>query len=462
MGYSIYKGIEWFTSWKANRKYAFATSIQLLGAIHFIGRCIIPASDAFLIVPNFSHMNFKMDYLLPYLGMVYLWVFIVYAFQLFLQIIRLQEVKRKADFSNQTELLNLYINRNTLIPDKIKIGTSSQINTPIVFGYWEPIILLPVSICTYLSTEQIKLIVLHELAHINRNDYLKQLLLRVVKCILWFNPFAYVLQSAIQLQREMCCDEWVMKKVNAPIPYSKALFQIANQSNQPNLSLSLAAASNKNDLLLRLQYLNGIRVDYPRKFSFLLWLALALGSFFLLYNPVFKKQSFTSKVMIYKKENPKIINANTNQSTNLNTTFFTATKHSNKKRTNSILASVDKRDVTIESNPNMDNSLTQSENVHYRDLVDQTKRWIHSRENPVSFAAFNEYSVKQDSIENSIIEKLVLTAIIRNYQLKKTLLEHKLSKATNLEEATDYLMNSKEWSEMMEYEKWLREYQQKY
>jgi hypothetical protein len=166
--------------------------------------------------------------------------------------------------------------------------------------------------------------------------------------------------------------------------------------------------------------------------------------------------------MIYKKENPKIINANTNQSTNLNSTFFTATKHSNKKRTTSILASVDKRDVTIESIPNMDNSLTQSENVHYRDLVDQTKRWIHSLENPVSFAGFNEYSVKQDSIENSIIEKLVLTAIIRNYQLKKTLLEHKLSKATNLEEATDYLMNSKEWSEMMEYEKWLREYQQKY
>ena len=260
----------------------------------------------------------------------------------------------------------------------------------------------------------------------------------------------------------MCCDEWVMKKVNAPIPYSKALYQIANQSIQPNLSLSLAAASNKNDLLLRLQYLNGIRVDYPRKFSFLLCLALALGSFFLLYNPVFKKQSFTSKVMIYKKENPKIINANTNQSTNLNSTFFTATKHSNKKRTTSILASVDKRDVTIESIPNMDNSLTQSENVHYRDLVDQTKRWIHSLENPVSFAGFNEYSVKQDSIENSIIEKLVLTAIIRNYQLKKTLLEHKLSKATNLEEATDYLMNSKEWSEMMEYEKWLREYQQKY
>lgn len=461
IGFSMYKGIEWYTHWKANRKYAFAIFIQFFGAIHFIGRCIFPPSQAFLIVPNFSHLNFKIAQLLPYLGILYLLVFVVYAIQLFLQIFQLQAIKGKADFSNPTELFNLYINQHTLIPDKIKIGTSTQINTPIVFGFWEPIILLPAALCTYLSTEQIKLILLHELAHINRNDYLMLLLLRVVKCILWFNPFAYQLQAAIQLQREMCCDEWVMSKVNTPIPYSKALYQIANQLAKPNLTLSLGAASNQNDLLLRLQYLNGIRVNYPRKFSFLLCLPLALCSFILLYNPVFNKQSFTSKVPIYKKENPKIANRNTNTIPNANITSFTI-KHANKKRTTSILTSIDKRENTIASSSNMDNSLTQRENVHYRDLVDQTKRWIHSRENPVRFAGYNEYLVKQDSIENSIIEKLVLTAIINNYQLKKTLLEHKLAKATNVEEATDYLLNSKEWAEMMEYEKWLREYQQKY
>ncbi len=456
MGFAVYKGIEWYTAWKASLKYSIAILFQISGAIHFMSRCIFPPSKAYLWVPNFSNLNFKIADLLPYFGMVYLLVLVVYLVKLFFQIIQLQAIRQGADFSKHTELFHSFTETNTVIPDKIKLGTSTQINSPIIFGFWEPIILLPASIFTYLSPEQIKLILLHELAHIYRNDYLIQLLLRVVQCILWFNPFVYLLNAAIELQREMCCDEWVMKKMNAPIPYSKALFQIANQLVRPNISLSIGAATNKNDLLLRLQYLNGIRVDYPKKFSFIFILLLGIGAFILLSNPIFKKQSFPTKEMVYQKENTPIVNAH------LNNDVFLPLHKSAKKKTHSILKNENNQHLTIESNYPTDNSFAQNENIHYSDLVDQTKRWIHSLENPVRFAGWSDYALIQDSVENSIIEKLVLTAIIKNYQLKKTLLEDKLAKATNVKEASDYLMNSKEWAEILEYEKWVREYQQKH
>ena len=62
-----------------------------------------------------------------------------------------------------------------------------EIDSPITFGWLTPIILLPVAICNQLSTDEIETILLHEIAHIIRNDYLANLIISLNQIILIFN-----------------------------------------------------------------------------------------------------------------------------------------------------------------------------------------------------------------------------------------------------------------------------------
>ena len=66
------------------------------------------------------------------------------------------------------------------IGKKVKVGLSKLVDVPCMVGYFKPVILLPFTLATYLSAEEIEAILLHELAHIKRNDYLINLLQQVI------------------------------------------------------------------------------------------------------------------------------------------------------------------------------------------------------------------------------------------------------------------------------------------
>ena len=67
--------------------------------------------------------------------------------------------------------------RNSLnINRLISLAESSAIQAPIIIGHLKPMILIPIGMCTSLSTEQLETIFLHEITHIRRKDYLINLL----------------------------------------------------------------------------------------------------------------------------------------------------------------------------------------------------------------------------------------------------------------------------------------------
>lgn len=95
----------------------------------------------------------------------------------------------------------------------------------------------------------------------------------------------------------------------------------------------------------------------------------------------------------------------------------------------------------------------------YAKLVDETVNWIKLRESVNKFTAYEE---TKEADEYSIAEKLLLRAILKNYQLKKALLNDKLTQLENEKEAADYLNKSVEWKQMLQYEKWTKEFLQKH
>lgn len=133
---------------------------------------------------------------------------------------------------------------------EIRIWLSEKIDIPATMGYIKPIILLPIASFNHLSAEQVEAILLHELAHIKRHDYLLNLILTVMDTVLFFNPFAQLMAGHIRTERENSCDDFVLQFRYNPHVYASALLSLEQQRLSPELAM---AASGKTDLLDRIK-----------------------------------------------------------------------------------------------------------------------------------------------------------------------------------------------------------------
>jgi Zn-dependent protease with chaperone function len=160
----------------------------------------------------------------------------------------------------------------------IRIWLSEKIDIPATMGYLKPLILLPIASFNHLSTEQVEAIILHELAHIKRNDYLLNLILTVMDTVLFFNPFAQLIAKHIRTERENSCDDFVLQFRYNPHVYASALLSLEQQRLSPELAM---AATGKTDLLDRIKRIMNVPakpMNYGQKLMALLITAGILAS----------------------------------------------------------------------------------------------------------------------------------------------------------------------------------------
>ncbi|OQP39886.1 hypothetical protein A4H97_16840 [Niastella yeongjuensis] len=173
------------------------------------------------------------------------------------------------------------------IKKKVQIWLSSLVDTPVTFGILKPVILLPVAAVNHLTLKQAEAIILHELNHIRRNDYLVNLLISCVDVILFFNPFARLLTSIIRKERENCCDDLVLQFCYEPHGYATALLKLEqNRVNTNELALA-ATGKDKYFLLNRVKRILGNEpANNPFNQKLVAYLVSALLIAFIgFYNP---------------------------------------------------------------------------------------------------------------------------------------------------------------------------------
>jgi len=134
----------------------------------------------------------------------------------------------------------------------VEFAVSKQISVPTAIGILRPIVLFPVSALTELSPEQLELIIVHELAHIRRQDVLLNLMQTVIESLLFFHPCIWWVSVIVRAERENCCDDAAVSYGNAT-QYAKALLSLENCRPTPQLSM----AANGGDLLCRIKRLAG-------------------------------------------------------------------------------------------------------------------------------------------------------------------------------------------------------------
>ena len=94
---------------------------------------------------------------------------------------------------------------------------------PVVIGYLRPVILMPVGLLAGLPAGQIESILLHELAHIRRHDYLVNLMQIVVESLVFYHPAVWWISGVMRTERENCCDDLVVATQGDALGYAAAL-----------------------------------------------------------------------------------------------------------------------------------------------------------------------------------------------------------------------------------------------
>ncbi|HMK03696.1 MAG TPA: M56 family metallopeptidase [Ferruginibacter sp.] len=139
--------------------------------------------------------------------------------------------------------------RETLgIRQAIGLLQSELIKVPVVLGYLKPVILVPVGLITSIPAEQAEAILLHELGHIWRKDYIVNFFQRFVEAIFFFNPAIVWISSLLREEREACCDDIVVARIGQKRNYLNALVSFQEYAvNHKSYALGI---SNRRQYLL--------------------------------------------------------------------------------------------------------------------------------------------------------------------------------------------------------------------
>ncbi|HTD93005.1 MAG TPA: M56 family metallopeptidase, partial [Chitinophagaceae bacterium] len=245
----LYAGFAWFIftfiSIAADKSAAISSD--------YIGLMNIDGNQA---VNNWLHTA------LPIASLLYLLLLVLPALN-FIRNFRYVQVIRRYGISKADVKWRMFVQKvgsHMGINKPVQVWMSELITSPVTIGYLKPVILLPLAAMNHLSVEQTEAVLLHELSHIRRFDYLTNLITRIIQTILYFNPFVKAFTNIIEREREKSCDEMVIQFQYEPHGYASALLALEKVSGLTRQSLTVPVSGNKrNELLNRVESILGIQ-----------------------------------------------------------------------------------------------------------------------------------------------------------------------------------------------------------
>ncbi len=123
----------------------------------------------------------------------------------------------------------------------VRLLRSSRISVPVLWGVFKPVLLLPPDVVTW-PAERLRVVLMHELAHLKRFDGISLIATRIAVSLFWFHPLAWSLERAGRSECERACDDLVLASGTKPSEYADHLLAIARSmpTFDPFRSVTLA------------------------------------------------------------------------------------------------------------------------------------------------------------------------------------------------------------------------------
>jgi beta-lactamase regulating signal transducer with metallopeptidase domain len=132
---------------------------------------------------------------------------------------------------------------------KATICTSAEVERPSVIGFFAPRVLIPGWLAKELTSAELEQIVLHEMEHLHRGDDWLNLLQKLSLVVFPLNPVMLWIERRLCIERELACDDGVLRRTGAPRAYATCLTNLAERGlDRRTLSLALGVAAQQSEL----------------------------------------------------------------------------------------------------------------------------------------------------------------------------------------------------------------------
>ncbi len=136
---------------------------------------------------------------------------------------------------------------------RVSVYLTSKLSIPVVVGFIKPVVLLPVAMLSSLSTEQVEVIILHELYHIRRKDHYINALQCLLEILFFYHPATWWISRQLRHEREKIVDEWVVQQCRQPLLYANALLNLEENRTAAVPQPAVAATQSKSLLFTRIK-----------------------------------------------------------------------------------------------------------------------------------------------------------------------------------------------------------------
>lgn len=205
-------------------------------------------------------MKVALDHSMPWLLAVWFAGAIFFVVRLNFGLIVARSLKSTGTQTPQADLLELFdlLKHRLGVHRAVRLLHSARVQVPTVIGWLRPVVLIPASCLSGLSTEQIEAIFCHELAHVRRHDYLVSVFQSIAEALLFYHPAVWWVSKQVRCERECCCDEMAVANGGDVLAYAKALSYLEERRTAfPEFVLG----ANGGVLTMRIKRLLGCRED---------------------------------------------------------------------------------------------------------------------------------------------------------------------------------------------------------
>ncbi len=128
------------------------------------------------------------------------------------------------------------------ISPRITFLRSGAAAMPMAWGIFRPAVLMPRD-ADHWPARRLRIVLLHELAHVKRRDCLTHVLAQIACAAYWFNPLAWIAARHVRTERERACDDLVLACGTRGPDYADQLLEVARVMRSGRFPAVLAGAS---------------------------------------------------------------------------------------------------------------------------------------------------------------------------------------------------------------------------
>jgi len=191
-------------------------------------------------------------YSLPYISVLWLVTIVILSSKLLIEIRNVNNLPMHSSISPSLALSVRFdeLAKQIKLAKTPKLLISLKAEVPMAIGWLKPVVLLPASMVTGLNSAQLEMLILHELAHIRRHDYLVNFLQTLIELLFFFHPGVHWIGKQMRNEREYCSDDIAVQHCGDAIAYAHTLTDTASlcAKNHFHTIPTMAMAASGGDL----------------------------------------------------------------------------------------------------------------------------------------------------------------------------------------------------------------------